>query len=61
MSPVVALNGGVLRRSKSSVIESAVDDPPASSVPPPLTLNRHKQVHFAAVHGAPSSSNDVVD
>jgi hypothetical protein len=33
----LALNGGVLRRSKWSDIESAADNPPASSVPPPLT------------------------
>jgi hypothetical protein len=33
----LALNVGSLRRSKWSGIESAGDDPPASSAPPPLT------------------------
>jgi hypothetical protein len=33
----MALNSGTLRRSKWSGIESAPDDLPASSVPPPLT------------------------
>src|SRR5258707_10485733 len=36
MSQLLALNGSMLRRSKWSGIESAADDLPASSVPPPL-------------------------
>jgi hypothetical protein len=35
--PVMALNSGVPRRSKWSGIETAADDRPASSTPPPLT------------------------
>jgi hypothetical protein len=34
----LTLNSGLLRRNKSSVIETAADDLPVSSTPPPLTL-----------------------
>src|SRR6266576_6217067 len=37
MSPQLALNSGVPRRSKWSGFETAADDLPASSAPPPLT------------------------
>jgi hypothetical protein len=33
----LTLNSGLLRRNKSSVIETAADDLPVSSVPPSLT------------------------
>jgi hypothetical protein len=37
---LLALNSGLLQRSKWSGIETAADDLPASSVPPPLALKR---------------------
>jgi len=39
---LLALPGCLLRRSKSSVIESAADDLPASSAPPP-PLSAHRK------------------
>jgi hypothetical protein len=45
----MALPGASLRRSKSSGIESAADDLPASSAPPPLTLSGLSQAQIIAL------------
>jgi hypothetical protein len=44
MSQLLALNSGLLRRSKSSGIESSSDDLPASSALPPLTQLGHGRI-----------------
>jgi hypothetical protein len=52
MGPVLALPGGSLRRSKSSGIESAADDLPASSAPPPDMVAKRGELARKGTEGA---------
>jgi hypothetical protein len=52
VSPILARTGDVLRRSKSSVIETAADDLPASSAPPPDMVAKRGELTRKGAEGA---------